>query len=217
MVTQEELSRMNPEEIARFQRETCLFCRIAEEQIPAKTVHSDDQSIAVLDINPASEGHMLLMPKEHYAIMPQIPPDLLKHLFVTCKGLSKAVLRATQCKGTTIFIANGGHAGQKAPHFMIHIIPRKEGDAAFPSITGKNVQKELQEKVKTELRNAFGKKAARPGTLETPSLVTERKKPKIAGKRAVKKKTERAKKTPKTGKAANKKFDLDVITDMFTK
>ena len=109
-------------------KERCIFCQIASGRISAKTVYSDSEVMAILDINPANPGHILLLTREHYQIMPQIPEPLIGHLFVVAKRLSHAGLRALKTTGTTIIVANGAIAGQKAPHFMMHIIPRVEGD-----------------------------------------------------------------------------------------
>jgi histidine triad (HIT) family protein len=123
-----DTSGMSPEEILELQKQNCIFCKIADKEIPAKIVHEDDDVICVLDINPASEGHILVYPKKHYMILPHVPKEISNKLFKTAKLMSQTVLRALQCKGTTIFIANGGAAGQKAPHMLIHVFSRKEGD-----------------------------------------------------------------------------------------
>ncbi|MFP4112124.1 MAG: HIT family protein [Candidatus Woesearchaeota archaeon] len=131
MVTEEELKNMSPEEIAKLQRDNCIFCRIISGEITAKVVYRDDMCTAFLDINPASFGHMLLVPNNHYQIMPQMSEQELAHLGRVAKHLSHAAIKSLRSKGidsTTIFIANGAIAGQKASHVIIHIIPRKEGD-----------------------------------------------------------------------------------------
>ncbi|RMF54425.1 HIT family protein [Candidatus Woesearchaeota archaeon] len=127
-VSQEDLKNMSPEQIAELQKKNCIFCHIAHGRVQSKKVFEDDKVLGILDINPANPGHTLLIPKEHYAIMPQMPEDLIAHMFRIAKHISQAMLRGLQAKGTNIFVANGVAAGQQAPHFMIHIIPRKEGD-----------------------------------------------------------------------------------------
>jgi histidine triad (HIT) family protein len=81
-----------------------------------------------LDINPANPGHTLLMTKEHYSIMPQIPDDEVAHVFMAAKSLSNSMLRSIDVQGTNLIVANGIAAGQRAQHFMVHVIPRKEND-----------------------------------------------------------------------------------------
>lgn len=123
-----DISKLSPSEIEELQRKNCVFCHIASGKVPARKVYEDDSCLAVLDINPANPGHVLLMPKEHFTVMFQVPEQLIGHVFIIAKGLSQAGLKALHAKGTTIFAANGTAAGQRAPHFMLHIIPRMAGD-----------------------------------------------------------------------------------------
>ncbi len=127
-ISEEEVKNMSPEQIAELQKKNCIFCHIASGKIPSKKVYEDEQCFAILDINPAAKGHLLLIPKEHFSIVPQAPESIVKHLGVVSKKLSFAAIRALGVQGTNIFIANGYLAGQKAPHVIIHIIPRTEGD-----------------------------------------------------------------------------------------
>ncbi len=110
------------------EEQQCVFCHIASGKIPAKKVYDDDKVAAVLDINPATPGHILLVPKQHVAIMPQMSDDLIAHLGMVAKQLSHAVIRALKVDGTSVFIANGIAAGQRAPHFLLHVIPRSQND-----------------------------------------------------------------------------------------
>lgn len=125
---QEKIKDMSPEELKEFQKKQCIFCHIIAGKVQAKKIFEDDKTLAVLDINPANPGHILLLPKEHYAIMPQLPEDELIHIFMVAKSLSNTALKTLEASGTNIIVANGPAAGQKAQHFMIHIIPRKEND-----------------------------------------------------------------------------------------
>jgi histidine triad (HIT) family protein len=81
-----------------------------------------------MDINPAAKGHLLIMTKEHYPILPVIPLDTAAQMFRITKHLSKALKQAMVTDKATIFIANGAVAGQQSPHFLYHIIPRENGD-----------------------------------------------------------------------------------------
>ncbi|MGM5487676.1 MAG: HIT domain-containing protein [Nanobdellota archaeon] len=110
------------------QKKQCIFCRIVNEEIPAKKVYEDDTVLAVLDINPLNKGHILVLPKEHYPIMPLIPHEVFTKLFCISQDLAKALKTGLLMTGTTTFIANGGVAGQMSQHFMYHIVPREDGD-----------------------------------------------------------------------------------------
>lgn len=125
---QEKLKHMSPEEIKEFQRKQCIFCQVIGGKVQSKKIYDDDLVIGILDINPANPGHTLLMTKSHYSIMPQIPDDEIAHIFNVVKSISNSMLRGIDAHGTNIIVANGVLAGQKAQHFMVHVIPRKEND-----------------------------------------------------------------------------------------
>jgi len=148
---EEKLKNMSPEEIAELQRQQCIFCQIIKGKIPAKKIFEDEHSLAILDINPATKGHLLIMPKEHYAIMPQVPEQEITHLSLVTRTLSQLLLRVLRIGGTNVFIANGAAAGQKAQHFIIHLIPRKEGDNLF-DLQEKLIAEEMQKKIKSVLQ-----------------------------------------------------------------
>jgi len=144
---EEKLKNMSPEEIAQLQKQQCIFCQIIQGKVPAKKVYEDDICVAVLDINPAIKGHLLLLPKEHFAIMPQVPEKVIGHLFLVAREFSHSFLKVMGATGSNIWIANGPAAGQKAQHFMIHVIPRKDKDGLL-DLPDKVIEKELIEKVK---------------------------------------------------------------------
>ena len=153
---EEKLKNMSPDEIAAFQKQQCIFCKIIDGSVPSTKIYEDNQCIAVLDINPSAKGHLLLIPKHHYAIMPQVPDDDLGHFFIVAKTLSHALLKGLKVNGTNIFIANGPIAGQRAQHFLIHVIPRREGDKLLP-VKEKIIDHETQEKVKLAIEGSLNK------------------------------------------------------------
>jgi histidine triad (HIT) family protein len=106
----------------------CIFCKIANGEIPSYEVYSDNKCMAFLDINPATKGHVLLIPKEHFSLMPLIPDDLAAHLGQVAKHIAMKAMKTFDAIGVNIFVANGAVAGQNAPHVIIHIIPRYNGD-----------------------------------------------------------------------------------------
>ncbi|MBI4738461.1 HIT family protein [Candidatus Woesearchaeota archaeon] len=110
------------------QKQNCLFCQIIAGKTHSRKVYEDELCIGILDINPANPGHVLVLPKEHYPILPLMPPSVMDSLFVSARKISLAMLRYLKAEGSNIFIANGSAAGQKAPHAMIHIIPRTASD-----------------------------------------------------------------------------------------
>ncbi len=160
--TEEELKNMSPEQIAELQKQNCLFCKIVAGEVPSKKVYEDEHFLGVLDIYPANEGHVLLMPKKHLQVMPQMPGELVGAFAVACKKVSEKLIGALQAQGTSVFIANGLHAGQKAPHFMAHVIPRNDGD----SVGLAPGMKELSEKDLAEVKS---KLTGGANAKETPS------------------------------------------------
>lgn len=186
---------MSQEEMMELQRQNCIFCKIAEKKIPSKIIHEDDKVICILDINPASEGHILVYPKKHYRISPQIPESLLAHIFKIVTLMSKTLLKTFQTGGTSVFIANGVAAGQKSPHILIHVIPRRANDGIF-NLQTYEITDEQKEKIKSilkkELIKVFGKETSQTSNTKEKS-------------------------EEKTTKKQNKqqKIDLDKITEYF--
>ena len=144
-------------------KKQCIFCHIVAGRVASKKIFEDDKVTAILDINPANPGHILLMPKEHYAIMPQIPDDMIGHLGMISKALSAALLRAFKSHGTTIFVANGVAAGQRAQHFMLHVIPRMENDGIGIELPQRKINDDKLTEIKKALlpsiKNALGNAA----------------------------------------------------------
>lgn len=167
----EKLSKMSPEELREFQKKNCIFCHIMANKVQSKKIFEDEIVCAILDINPANPGHILLLPKEHYAIMPQMPDDVVTHLAKTAKHLSKIVLRSLKAEGTTILVANGVAAGQKAQHFMLHIIPRMQNDGLTLDLPYKIVPMDVHMKIKRAVQPNIYKVMGLPFTPEKPDEV----------------------------------------------
>lgn len=105
----------------------CIFCNIAAGSVPSRKVFEDDKVVAILDINPANPGHVLLIPREHATVLPQVPDDVVERMGAVARMLgtaSLALFRQMNAQGTTLLAANGGAAGQKAGHAVLHVIPR---------------------------------------------------------------------------------------------
>jgi histidine triad (HIT) family protein len=106
---------------------TCIFCRIAQKQVPATLIYEDEKALAFLDIRPLSEGHTLIIPKAHYETVFDIPQELITYLYGITQKVALAVKKATEADGISIIQQNGETAGQEICHLHIHIIPRYEG------------------------------------------------------------------------------------------
>ena len=109
----------------------CIFCRIIEGEIPSNTVYEDDLFRVILDVNPASKGHALILPKEHYANLYEIDDEVAGAAMKLAKKLAKHMTEKLNCDGFNILQNNGEIAGRTVFHFHIHLIPRyKEGKNA---------------------------------------------------------------------------------------
>ncbi|MDD9954068.1 MAG: HIT domain-containing protein [Candidatus Woesearchaeota archaeon] len=124
-VTQEQMTQ---EQMLEEQKKNCIFCRIVKGEMEGKKVFENDRFLAILDIRPAVAGHILLMPKEHVPILPLLPPSHLQELFELTAKLSAILRDVLVKKYVTVFAASGYAAGQQAPHLMLHLIPRDDGD-----------------------------------------------------------------------------------------
>ena len=137
--------------------EQCIFCHIAKGDVPAKKVYEDDKVVAILDINPAKPGHILLITKEHAQIMPQLSDEVIAHVGMIAKQLSHALIRGLTVEGTSIFIANGMAAGQRAPHFMLHVIPREVDDGLQLQLSPVKIPAEVMKQVYDRLSGPIAK------------------------------------------------------------
>ena len=106
----------------------CLFCKIVTGEIPSTKVYEDNTVFAFLDIRPVNIGHILIVPKAHYANLYETPNETIAHMMVVAKKLSIAIKEALNADGINIEMNNDGPAGQIIFHTHLHIIPRFEGD-----------------------------------------------------------------------------------------
>jgi histidine triad (HIT) family protein len=109
--------------------EKCIFCDIITGRSNAEIVYEDKESIAVMDKYPINDGHVLVMPKKHYATIMQMPSAEVGSLYVRVAKLAKAVSMATRAIGLNIGQNNGEAASQIVPHIHVHVIPRYGDDA----------------------------------------------------------------------------------------
>ncbi|MBI4215157.1 MAG: HIT family protein [Parcubacteria group bacterium] len=106
----------------------CIFCKIVNKEIPSFIVGEDEKCLAFLDIRPINKGHVLVVPKEHYPTLLDIPDALLRELMVFVKKITKAVSGSLETEHINIFQRNGQLAGQAVPHIHFHVLPRFPGD-----------------------------------------------------------------------------------------
>ncbi len=110
-------------------KEDCIFCKIVRKEIPSKIVFENNTTLAFLDINPISEGHSIVISKNHFNTLENIPNEELASLFQSVKEVAKLIYEKLEIDGYNIIQNNYKAAGQVVEHSHIHIIPRKEDDA----------------------------------------------------------------------------------------
>ena len=108
--------------------ENCIFCKLANGDIPTATVYEDEDFRVILDANPATKGHALILPKEHYANLYEIDDELAGKSMILAKKMITKLTKALGCDGYNIVQNNGEAAGQTVFHFHMHLIPRSKGD-----------------------------------------------------------------------------------------
>lgn len=108
--------------------ENCIFCKIANGEIPSATLYEDDDFRIILDLGPASRGHALLLPKEHYENLYMLPDELAAKALPVAKKMITKLTEVLGCDGYNVVQNNGETAGQTVFHFHMHLIPRYKED-----------------------------------------------------------------------------------------
>lgn len=114
-----------------MQNPECIFCKIIAGQIPATKIYEDDKVLAFMDIGPISDGHTLIVPKQHYEKVHECPPEVLADIGARLGKIAGAVASAINSDGYNVLCNNGRAAGQLVDHLHVHIIPRMTGDGVF--------------------------------------------------------------------------------------
>lgn len=110
--------------------ENCIFCKIANGEIPSATLYEDSDFRVILDLGPATKGHALILPKEHFADLYEIDDETVAKAYQLAKKMVIRLTDVLECDGYNIVQNNKEAAGQTVPHFHIHLIPRYQGDKA---------------------------------------------------------------------------------------
>ena len=135
-----------------MKNENCIFCKIAAGDIPSATIYEDDDFRVILDIEPASKGHALILPKEHYANLYELPEELAAKALVVAKKVISKMTDIVGCDGYNVLQNNGETAGQTVFHFHMHLIPRYEKDDVTISWKQGTITEELKEESVSKMR-----------------------------------------------------------------
>ena len=132
--------------------ENCIFCKIANGEIPSATLYEDEDFRVILDFGPASKGHALILPKAHAANIYEISDDMVAKAMILAKKMATKMTDVLKCDGFNIVQNNGEQAGQTVFHFHMHLIPRYKGDKVGitwePGTLTDEVKNEIIEKMK---------------------------------------------------------------------
>jgi histidine triad (HIT) family protein len=108
--------------------EECIFCKIVKGEIPSTKTYESDNFIGILDINPVSENHTLIVPKQHYKTILDLPENLGSELITSIKKVSSKLIEEKKAEGFNIIQSNFEVAQQEVPHLYFHLLPRKKSD-----------------------------------------------------------------------------------------
>ena len=134
-----------------MRKDDCIFCKIAAGEIPSATLYEDADFRVILDIEPASNGHALILPKEHYANLNELDDELAAKAFVLAKKMITKLTDILGCEGYNVLQNNGTAAGQTVFHFHMHLIPRYAEDDVKVGWKPGKLTDEIKEKLLAEM------------------------------------------------------------------
>lgn len=133
-----------------MRKDDCLFCKIANGEIPSKTIYEDGSFRVILDLSPATKGHALILPKDHASNLYDLPEETASDVMVLAKKIAVKMSEKLGCDGLNLVQNNGEAAGQTIAHFHLHLIPRYVDDGqTLGWAPGEATQDELENIRKT--------------------------------------------------------------------
>ncbi len=139
----------------------CLFCKIIKKEIPAEIIYEDGKTLAILDINPRSPGHTMVLSKSHSETILDLPEKEIEPLFSAVKKVTELIEKSLKPEGFTIGINHGKISGQVIDHLHIHIIPRfkNDGGSSVHSVVNNPPAESLKE-IKSQIISLNGRSPA---------------------------------------------------------
>ncbi len=113
-----------------MKKDDCIFCKLANGDIPTNTLYEDDHFRVILDAGPATKGHCLILPKDHYQDLFELPEETAGQVIRLAKKMAVQLKDKLHADGLNLVQNNGSAAGQTVMHFHLHLIPRYNGDGA---------------------------------------------------------------------------------------
>ena len=142
-------------EVTNMKDKDCIFCKIANGEIPSSTVYEDEDFRVILELGPAAKGHALILPKEHFKDVCELDPSVAAKVLPLGAKIGAAMKKSLGCAGFNLVQNNGEAAGQTVFHFHVHVIPRYEGGPSMvtwtPGSEKPEVLAETAEKIKKAL------------------------------------------------------------------
>ncbi|MBL7051246.1 HIT family protein [Candidatus Woesearchaeota archaeon] len=132
--------------------EECLFCKIVKGELPSSKIYEDENTLAFLDLFPVNKGHSLVISKEHYENIFDVPEEILSKISSVVKKVASAVKKGVNADGISIIQSNGKSAGQVIPHIHFHVMPRFKEDGLKLWPQGKYDENEMEEYKNTILK-----------------------------------------------------------------
>lgn len=128
-----------------MKKDDCIFCKIANGEIPSKTLYEDEDFRVILDLGPATKGHALILPKDHAANLYELSDETASKVMVLAKKMAIQMTEKLHCDGFNLVQNNGEKAGQTVMHFHLHLIPRYQNDGQnILWVPGEASQEELE-------------------------------------------------------------------------
>lgn len=134
-----------------MREDNCIFCKIANGQIPSQTLYEDEKFRVILDLGPATKGHALILPKEHYVNLFDLPEESAGDVMKLAKRMVMKMKEKLGCEGFNLVQNNGDLAGQTVFHFHMHLIPRYRADGQKIGWKPQEVSGEELEEIKNQI------------------------------------------------------------------
>ena len=138
-----------------MKKDDCIFCKLANGIIPTNSLYEDDIVNVIFDANPASEGHVLILPKEHFDNIYDLDGETAGKLFALATCIARAMKDALKCDGLNLVQNNGEVAGQTVNHFHLHLIPRYEGDGLNLNWPQQEISGEQLEEIRQSIKKSI--------------------------------------------------------------
>lgn len=133
----------------------CIFCKIADGEVPSKTIYVDEWFRVILDLSPLSKGHALIILKEHYKDLTELPEELAQKVMPLAQKIGMAMMKSLECPGFNLVQNNGAVAGQTIFHFHLHVIPAYEGSPVILSTNPSREESETLEQIAEVIKAAI--------------------------------------------------------------